>query len=269
MTDSRDSAEFFLALLDDEFPDYAPFALRQHLRTDSGLDSLDFVRLLAMIDADLGGDSLLNDDGATVQRAYEIWLSHRNDRRGEPQTIQLVPCADVNSDDVYALSISGGLWSWRLRGHLPSRSTFVEVTSHGTALDFVAQSSDSLIARLTLYEYSDQHQRAKLAVIVASRFRGSFEATASVAYFVDYAFRVLNLRKVGAEVSQAPDVSYGDLRALGAQREALLRSHAWDGVSESYVDVALYSVTRREWEASRAGALAFLFRPRSVSIGLI
>lgn len=108
-----------------------------------------------------------------------------------------------------------------------------------------------MIGKCGYNEWRKAHRRGDISYIVAREHWGKGVVSEALRAALDYGFDHMNLHSVEAGVTPGNDASTRMLLRLGFRLEGHLRENflAEDG----FVDSLIYSLLRRDWEASRGG----------------
>jgi RimJ/RimL family protein N-acetyltransferase len=104
--------------------------------------------------------------------------------------------------------------------------------------------TDALLGTATIFALQREQQRAEVGYSLASAHQGRGLASEAVTLALGYAFDVLELRRVEADVDPRNLPSCKLLERLGFKREGLLRER-WN-VNAEICDTALYGLLARE-----------------------
>lgn len=109
--------------------------------------------------------------------------------------------------------------------------------------------TDALLGTTTIFALQREQQRAEVGYSLASAHQGRGLALEAVTLALGYAFDILGLRRVEADVDPRNLPSCKLLERLGFQREGLLRER-WN-VNGEICDTALYGLLARELRRRR------------------
>ena len=110
---------------------------------------------------------------------------------------------------------------------------------------FAVEAGGELIGMCGLHRIDHYHRVCDLGIRLGTDFWGKGFGQDACRTLVQYAFRYLNLRKVGLEVLADDARAVGAYRAVGFVEEGRLRQQAWfDG---AYRDTLRMAVLRDEW----------------------
>jgi [ribosomal protein S5]-alanine N-acetyltransferase len=106
--------------------------------------------------------------------------------------------------------------------------------------------SDIVIGTATLFNLSLDNGRAELGYAMARAHWGKGYMNEALQALVSYAFEVMELRRLEADVDPRNAASIRTLERLGFQREGFLRER-WH-VNGEIQDALFYGLLRREWQ---------------------
>jgi len=126
----------------------------------------------------------------------------------------------------------------------------------GNAMQFVIElhASKTVIGTCVLFQIDEANQRAEIGYALGREFWGMGYMHAALVALVAYAFRVLGLHRLEAEVDPRNENSAASLRRLGFQLEGLQKER-WI-VDDEILDSGLYGLLRSEWSAHKTMASA-------------
>lgn len=108
------------------------------------------------------------------------------------------------------------------------------------------RADNALIGTTTLYNLDFDNRRAEMGyALCRDHWRGGYMREALQA-LLTYAFEVLDLRRIEADVDPRNTASIQILERLGFQREGFLRER-WE-VNGEIQDALFYGLIRREWK---------------------
>lgn len=107
---------------------------------------------------------------------------------------------------------------------------------------------DRLIGKCAYAEWRKAHRRAEIGYIVSRDHWGKRVAPEALRAMLDYGFEHLNLHSVEAGVTPGNGGSTRVLERLGFRLEGHLRESYF--AEDRFVDSLIYSLLRRDWEAS-------------------
>ena len=108
-----------------------------------------------------------------------------------------------------------------------------------------------VIGTCTLFHFEHAHHRCEIGFALARNRWGRGEASRAVATVLEFAFGVLDLHRIEADVDPRNSKSLCLLERLGFQREGVLRERY--RVNGELQDTAILGLLRSDW---RAGALS-------------
>jgi RimJ/RimL family protein N-acetyltransferase len=106
-------------------------------------------------------------------------------------------------------------------------------------------SNDKLIGSITLFHLDFTHHRAEIGYAQGRAYWGQGYMQEALTAVINYAFDVLNLHRIEADVDPRNDASVRTLERLGFQREGYLRER-WQ-VSGEIQDAFFYGLLRPDW----------------------
>jgi RimJ/RimL family protein N-acetyltransferase len=107
--------------------------------------------------------------------------------------------------------------------------------------------SNNLIGTTTLFNLNLDNGRAEIGYAMASAYWGKGYMNEALQGLLTHAFKVMNLRRLEADVDPRNTASIRTLERLGFQREGFLRER-WHVCGEIQ-DALFYGLLRREWES--------------------
>ena len=108
-------------------------------------------------------------------------------------------------------------------------------------------SNNKLIGSVTLFHLDFTHHRAEIGYAQGRAYWGQGYMQETLTAVINYAFEVLNLHRIEADVDPRNDASVRTLERLGFQREGYLRER-WQ-VSGEIQDAFFYGLLRPDWES--------------------
>lgn len=112
------------------------------------------------------------------------------------------------------------------------------------------RSDDRLIGSVTLFHLDFDHRRAEIGYALGRDSWGKGFMGETLTAVLNYAFEVLELHRIEADVDPRNAGSVRTLERLGFQREGYLRER-WQ-VSGEIQDAYFYGLLRPDWEALKA-----------------
>lgn len=109
------------------------------------------------------------------------------------------------------------------------------------------RSDDSLIGSVTLFNFNRDSGRAEIGYALNRECWGHGYMNESLKALLDYAFDVLNFRRIEADVDPRNASSIRTVERLGFKQEGYLRER-WHVNGETQ-DALFYGLLRRDWEA--------------------
>ena len=168
-------------------------------------------------------------------------------------SLRLIRAADA--DDFYAVYSNPEVMRYWSTPPLPNRAAASKLISEiheglerhellkwGIAL----RTDDKLIGSVTLFHLDFTHRRAEIGYALGRAYWGNGYMQETLKAVLDYAFTVLNLHRIEADVDPRNDASVRTLERLGFQREGYLRER-WQ-VNGEIQDAFFYGLLRPDWE---------------------
>ncbi|MDQ2855912.1 MAG: GNAT family N-acetyltransferase [Acidobacteriota bacterium] len=115
------------------------------------------------------------------------------------------------------------------------------------------RSDNSLIGTVTLINFDFTHKRAEVGYALGRDYWGNGYIQEALQALFDYAFGVLGLHRIEADVDPRNAASIRTLERLGFQREGYLRER-WQ-VGGEILDGLFYGLLRPDWESNSRPAL--------------
>ncbi len=120
--------------------------------------------------------------------------------------------------------------------------------------DFVIEVDGNIIGEIGLHEW--RNRRAGAAAFGVGIYDPNYLSKGygreAIGLFLDWAFRIMNYRKIHLETLAANERSVRCYKACGFVEEGLLRQH--DYYNGDYADVLVMGILRDEWEAHQKEA---------------
>jgi diamine N-acetyltransferase len=115
-----------------------------------------------------------------------------------------------------------------------------------SVMRFAIEVDDELIGECELHFIDHYRATCQLGVVLGREYWGKGFGQDAVRALVGFAFRDLNMRKVGLEVLADDERAVGAYRSAGFVEEGRLREHSWfDG---AYHDALVMGILREEWQ---------------------
>ena len=121
-----------------------------------------------------------------------------------------------------------------------------ELLKWGIAL----RADDTLIGSVTLFHPDFSNRRVEIGYALGRAYWGKGYMKETLTAVIDYAFNVLEFRRIEADVDPRNAPSVGILERLGFQREGYLRER-WQ-VNDEIQDALFYGLLRPDWESTIA-----------------
>ena len=110
---------------------------------------------------------------------------------------------------------------------------------------------DQLIGSITLFNLDFNHRRAEIGYALAREHWGRGYMNEALMALLKYAFEVLDLHRIEADVDPRNTASIKTVEHLGFQREGYLRER-WQ-VNGEIQDAFFYGLLRHEWKTAWRG----------------
>ncbi|MGH9871583.1 MAG: GNAT family N-acetyltransferase [Pyrinomonadaceae bacterium] len=107
-------------------------------------------------------------------------------------------------------------------------------------------SNNKLIGSVTLFHLDFTHHRAEIGYAQGRAYWGNGYMQEALTAILNYAFEVLKLHRIEADVDPRNDASVRTLERLGFQREGYLRER-WQ-VNGEIQDALFYGLLRPDWQ---------------------
>ena len=172
-------------------------------------------------------------------------------------TLRSIRADDV--DDFYAIYSNVEVMRYWSTPPLPNRDAAIKLISEthegfkrrellkwGIAL----RTDDKLIGSVTLFHPEFTHRRAEIGYALGRVYWGRGYMQETLKAILTYAFTVLNLHRIEADVDPRNAASVRTLERMGFQREGYLRER-WQ-VNGEIQDAFFYGLLRPDWESARS-----------------
>lgn len=172
------------------------------------------------------------------------------------ERVRLRPLRAADADHLFALQSDTRVmryWShpaWTEREQAVQRIAQLErdrATSEFYTWAVTQNGSDALIGTVSLFAIQREQRRAELGYALASSLWGRGYATEMLRPAIDFAFNVLDLERLEADIDPRNEASCRLVERVGFIREGLLRER-WR-VAGEVTDSAMYGLLRREYAA--------------------
>lgn len=170
-------------------------------------------------------------------------------------SLRWISAADV--DDFFAIYSNPEVMRYWSTPPLPDRNAASKLISEihdgferrellkwGIAL----RSDDTLIGSVTLFHLDVTHRRAEIGYALGRPYWGKGYMQETLRAVISYAFEVLNLHRIEADVDPRNAASIRTVERLGFQREGYLRER-WQ-VNGEIQDAYFYGLIRPDWETT-------------------
>ena len=142
-------------------------------------------------------------------------------------------------------------YRWRFRGASPSFEEFVGSLTDRTLVHYVVVSkhNEEIVGLVTAYASSQRDRYCYLGVLGSPEYRGSGAVFQGVVLFIDYLFKVWDLRKIYMESLEFNFASFRSGVGRYFEIEGVLVSHEYyDG---QYWNLYVLATTRELWASKR------------------
>ncbi len=159
-----------------------------------------------------------------------------------------------DADALFALFSDPRVMRYWSRGPMAGRSEaeglvaeILEAFAQRSMLNWVVatRDGDAVIGTCTLFRFEPRHRRAELGYALRSDHWGRGLAREATGLALDWAFRVLALHRVEADIDPRNDASRALLQRLGFSSEGLLRQRFFVGNDVS--DTELFGLLAQDW----------------------
>ena len=121
-----------------------------------------------------------------------------------------------------------------------------------SAMNFAIEVDDDLIGECGLHFIDHYRRSCHLGIALGREYWAKGFGQDAVRTLVDFAFRDLNMWKVGLEVLADDDRAVGAYRKAGFVEEGRLRAHSW--FEGAFHDALVMGILRPEWEERAGGS---------------
>jgi len=115
-----------------------------------------------------------------------------------------------------------------------------------SVMRFAIEVDGELIGECELHFIDHYRATCQLGVVLGREYWGKGFGQDAVRALVGFAFRDLNMRKVGLEVLADDERAVGAYRSAGFVEEGRLREHSW--FEGAYHDALVMGILREEWQ---------------------
>jgi RimJ/RimL family protein N-acetyltransferase len=115
-----------------------------------------------------------------------------------------------------------------------------------SVMRFAIEREDELIGDCQLHFIDHYRGTCHLGIVIGREYWGKGFGQDAVRVLVDFAFRDLNMRKVGLEVLADDERAIGAYRKVGFVEEGRLRAHSW--FEGAFHDALVMGILREEWQ---------------------
>jgi RimJ/RimL family protein N-acetyltransferase len=132
---------------------------------------------------------------------------------------------------------------------LIARAITMVASGDGVRLAMERREDKRVIGEALLFNFENERTRAEIGYGLGRPAWGHGYATEAVRPLVDFGFRELGLRRIGAIIDPRNGPSARVLQRLGFSHEGTLRQHTL--MRGEVSDTGVYSLLRTEWEGAR------------------
>jgi len=177
-------------------------------------------------------------------------------------SLRWIRAADV--DDFYAVYSNPEVmryWSTPPLTNKDAASKLIDEIHEGIERDdmlkwgIALRSNDKLIGSVTLFHIDATHRRAEIGYAQGRAYWGQGYMQEALKAVLNYAFEVLNLHRIEADVDPRNAASVRTLERLGFQREGYLRER-WQ-VNGEIQDAFYYGLLRPDWEKNISNSITY------------
>jgi RimJ/RimL family protein N-acetyltransferase len=115
-----------------------------------------------------------------------------------------------------------------------------------TSMWFAAEVDDELIGECGLHSIDHYRRSCQIGIALGREYWAKGLGQDAVRTLVVFAFRDLNMRKIGLEVLADDERAVGAYRKVGFVEEGRLREHSW--FEGAFHDALVMGILREEWE---------------------
>ncbi len=133
---------------------------------------------------------------------------------------------------------------------------FRDETSSGEGIRWIIteRGRDEYVGDIGFFDYAPDHARAEIGFLLAKPLWKRGLMSEALTATLGYGFSVKNLHRVEALVDPRNAASLRVLERRGFHREGILRDYEFE--RNAFIDLALLSLLRKEWEARSAPGLS-------------
>ena len=154
----------------------------------------------------------------------------------------------IYSDDVTMRYWSTSAWTDMAQAHANIEQSLDGYCSgHGLRLAIALREGGAVIGNVNLYAFSDSNRRCDVGYALNRGYWGLGYLGEAMTVALDYAFTVLDLNRIEADIDPRNEASAKLLERKCFQKEGYLRER-WI-VNGEICDTVFYGLLRRDWEA--------------------
>lgn len=154
----------------------------------------------------------------------------------------------VHSDDIAMRYWSGPAWTDMSQAHAWITQTLEGYRSgSGLRLGIALRETGEMIGNFNLYAFSESNRRCDVGYALNREYWGKGYLGEAMSAALDYAFNVLDLNRIEADIDPRNEASARLLERKGFQKEGYLRER-WI-VNGEICDTVFYGLLRRDWES--------------------
>jgi RimJ/RimL family protein N-acetyltransferase len=166
----------------------------------------------------------------------------------------LRPLTEADTDSIYSIFSNPEVMRYWSFPPLPDRQacenligTIIKDVASGSMMKWgvALADNDVVIGTTTLFQVNLDQGRAEVGYALARDYWGQGYMNEALQSLLEYAFSILNLRRLEADVDPRNAGSIRTLERLGFQREGFLRER-WH-VAGEIQDAYFYGLLKREW----------------------
>jgi RimJ/RimL family protein N-acetyltransferase len=157
--------------------------------------------------------------------------------QSDPEIVRYIPWPERTREQVRA-----GIVAFKDR-------TRMERSGDALVLAMVEKRSGTVIGQMNVGITSREDAQGEFGYVVARAFGRRGFATEASAAVLDYAFDVLDLHRVTAQIDTRNVASVGVVTKLGLRREAEFRENEW--FKGEWTSSWIYAILAAEWRAAR------------------
>jgi ribosomal-protein-alanine N-acetyltransferase len=181
------------------------------------------------------------------------------DLRFETPRLLLRPFSHADATDLFAIYSDPQVYrhvpigGWKVLDESHQQiARAVNMMTSGEGLRFAVERREDtrVIGDVLVFNFANEGTRAELGYALAREAWGCGYVTEALQPLVEFAFRNLQLRRLGAIIDPRNEASAKVLRRLGFAQEGSLREHTL--MRGEVSDSGLYGLLRSDWEKAHA-----------------